>query len=417
MNVKHTCVALFSLLSLQAVAQNVNSPYSILGIGDIEQKTFDRNSLSGSTAIGKRSSNTYNITNPASLTSLTHNVMHFEANGRGRVSNFLLKPNTARTDNAKDFSVQHLAMAYNFRNNTAIAFGFKPYSSVNYQFTETEYLLSNSDQIIKSVDGEGGINQVYASFAKTLGKHFSVGVTTSWLFGSMQRNENYYNAGLSLYLDNVQTTFINGGMINGGVQFFTNNSKRRWNHSIGLIASYKTTLSGEVDTEVIDNATSIFKEVEKSGKFKIPSNYGIGYTAYYKNSFKFSVDANYQPWQYQKLNYRQSYTDDAYSVSAGIEKSFPYKLAPSFIEKTFIAAGVQYRSSYMSIYGQPLNDKSVTFGGGFQTLKSLGIYAGIEVGTKGNINIGQINENYLQFNVGLSLKDLWFSSRKFKKYD
>ncbi|MEI9958396.1 MAG: hypothetical protein WDM90_19300 [Ferruginibacter sp.] len=53
------------------MAQNVSSPYSILGIGDIESDDYGRYSASGSAAVPGGNPGYYNFSNPASLTGNT----------------------------------------------------------------------------------------------------------------------------------------------------------------------------------------------------------------------------------------------------------------------------------------------------------------------------------------------------------
>ncbi|MBK9486622.1 MAG: hypothetical protein IPO01_15985 [Chitinophagaceae bacterium] len=64
-----TCICLFTAAKTQA--QNVSSPYSILGVGDIETNDYGRYSASGGAAVSRREPGSYNFSNPASLTALS----------------------------------------------------------------------------------------------------------------------------------------------------------------------------------------------------------------------------------------------------------------------------------------------------------------------------------------------------------
>ena len=68
-------------------------------------------------------------------------------------------------------------MAFKVTPSVAIAFGIKPFSSVNYQYNVITAIADGSAQYLKYIDGSGGIYQSYFSGAKQLNKHFSIGAT------------------------------------------------------------------------------------------------------------------------------------------------------------------------------------------------------------------------------------------------
>ena len=67
-----------SIPTIRLHAQNVSSPYSILGIGDVDTKDFGRYFSSGDASIARRDPSSYNFSNPASLTSLPYKVVNFD---------------------------------------------------------------------------------------------------------------------------------------------------------------------------------------------------------------------------------------------------------------------------------------------------------------------------------------------------
>ena len=121
----------------KAQAQNVTSPYSILGVGDIDTRTFDRYAVSGSTGISRRNATSYNFSNPASLTGLSPKVMNFDITGSGRFSTFKSPVEDTLSAISKDFVIKQVSMAFRNSAKTAFAFGLRPYSSVNYKYDRT----------------------------------------------------------------------------------------------------------------------------------------------------------------------------------------------------------------------------------------------------------------------------------------
>jgi hypothetical protein len=64
--------------------QNNSSPYSILGIGDIEESYFNRTSGMANTGIAYRNKNYLTHNNPASVSELQEQFFMVEAAARGK---------------------------------------------------------------------------------------------------------------------------------------------------------------------------------------------------------------------------------------------------------------------------------------------------------------------------------------------
>ena len=71
-------------MGLQVFSQNMNSPYSIYGIGDIDFKTYNRTSGMGGTGLALRSSYYLIDNNPASIAGLTRSFYIIDAAFTGK---------------------------------------------------------------------------------------------------------------------------------------------------------------------------------------------------------------------------------------------------------------------------------------------------------------------------------------------
>src|SRR5258705_13551290 len=92
MQKKHLALySLMLLLAVKATAQNVSSPYSILGIGDIENNDYGRYDASGGAAVSRREAGFYNFSNPASLTVMPFKAINLDFAFRGRGSKYRLQ--------------------------------------------------------------------------------------------------------------------------------------------------------------------------------------------------------------------------------------------------------------------------------------------------------------------------------------
>ena len=80
---------LFLLLSYHALhSQTTNSPYSILGIGDIDNDFYNRTSGMANTGQAYRSDRFLISNNPASYTALQQQFFSFELSAKGQFVNY-----------------------------------------------------------------------------------------------------------------------------------------------------------------------------------------------------------------------------------------------------------------------------------------------------------------------------------------
>jgi hypothetical protein len=128
------------------------------------------------------------------------------------------------------------------------------------------------------------------------------------------------------------------------------------------------------------------------------------------------LQGSYNKWPTQKLYYQNSYTKDAYGLSAGMEYTKRISTPDYVIENYYLGWGVKMEQSYLMINNQHIDDYAVTFGGGKNLSRLLSASAGIEVGKRGSSSLNQIKENYVQFHLGLTLKDIWYGTKKFGRY-
>lgn len=397
-------------------AQNVTSPYSILGIGDVDTKDFGRYFATGDASIARHDPSAYNFSNPASLTSLPFKVVNFDMSMRGRSSSFLVPGQDTSTSVTKDFVVKRITLAFRPYAKTAMAFGLKPYSSVNYQYVTNKAILDGNNYYTKNIDGSGGINQIYFSVGRSLGKRISAGVTASWLFGSLINTTQYTGNTIDIGITRTETNFYKGALFKAGLQYYSLSDKK-WQHKVGLIFSVGTNLAGKLTTDYSENDTVKVSNMLNDQNFRLPLSVGLGYAATSPTGLTFSADLNYYDWPYQPVNYQNSYTDPSMRGSVGIEYSKKARNMSGSYEKYYLGCGASIENSYIRINNNYLWDYSISAGGGYNVSRALSVYGGIESGKRGNQDQGQIKENYTQFVIGFSLKDIWIGPKIGKKYD
>lgn len=414
---RYLLILILSLGPGYSVAQNITSPYSILGIGDIETKDYGKFFGMASTSLALRSASFINLNNPASLTALDPKMLNIDINSRWRSSSFEYPISDSFTSSYNDAAIRRLSLTFRPGDKWGFSFGIKPYSTVNYQIEEKLNAGSGDlTNINKKVTGSGGINQVYLSNAFRIGKHFSAGLTISYLFGSLTRNTLYTQEDLSLNIIRNEYEVLKGVQFQGGLQY-TINTGEYLKHTIGLVASAPTQLKGTLETDYTDNDTLLQSSTKDSKGFKLPLHWGLGYALEIDDVITIAADYNSYQWEKLKLDYPSAYLHQSQRFSLGFQYVTRKRMQGQLREKVFIQAGVAYEQGYIAIKGQQVNDLSATAGIGSNLTRLINVYLGLEVGSKGNTSLGQIRERYTQISAGVTLKEFWHNTKKMRLYD
>ena len=115
-------------------AQNTSSPYSIIGLGDMEKSYFDRTSGLGYGGVALSSDRYLLLSNPASLSFLMNpsysNPFYFEVAARYKNVNYSGSAITSNTTNqSNDLQFKKIAFAIKPKKRWGLSFGLMPFSS------------------------------------------------------------------------------------------------------------------------------------------------------------------------------------------------------------------------------------------------------------------------------------------------
>ena len=413
--IKYFLFAAVVLFTETNYAQNTTSPYSILGIGDIETKDFGRWYGMGSTSIALSNPYYINASNPASLMGLTERMMNFDIANRGKSAKFMYPTADTFTTTTKDMSIRRISLAFKPNKRSAFSIGLKPYSSINFLLQEYNNVYSNNSGLLKITDGSGGLNQFYFSYARQVAKNLSVGITSSYYFGSANIKTSYYGQDLSVSLVKQQYDIMTAFQFQAGLQYQMNTSGIV-NHRIGITISNPTTVNRKTEAEYLSNDVSVKSVNETKKDFKLPLCVGAGYAMIINNDLTISADVLFNNWKKQKLDYNSSYTTPSGRISAGIEYINRKKINNYKVENWYIQAGVNAEKNYFTVQGKDLNSYGVTAGIGKNLSGLISVYGGYEYGIKGSKNNNQIKEQYGQYIIGFTLKEFWFNYKKYGRY-
>ena len=91
-----------------------------------------------------------------------------------------------------------------------------------------------------------------------------------------------------------------------------------------------------------------------------------------------------------------------------------YKSFTNYLSRIVYRGGFRFENTGLVINYNEINDAAVTLGLGMPLRGAFSnINLGFEYGNRGTKSGGLVNENYMNFNVGLSLNDRWFVKRKY----
>ncbi|HTQ64900.1 MAG TPA: hypothetical protein VMI12_08885 [Puia sp.] len=403
---------------MKSQAQTNNSPYSIIGIGDIEDSYFNRTTGMSNTGIAYRHDRSLISNNPASFSGMDNQFFAGELGIRAKFVNYYGAPINSSQDFSSDIAFRRFAAAIKLTNHWGTSIGLVPFSSENYEFTAPQPILGTSGETApSSSQGYGGINRVYWANAYEFFRHLSIGINSSYLFGSISQKTILQNANApSTYISSNKGTFYNNFYFDYGLQYYTNISKR-WNFSLGATFANKTGLNTETNVIILNiDSAQLNNNVSKTGTFYIPTSYGVGISLTKDKKYTFVADYKHQDWtslHYAGFNYALQNSD---RYSAGFEISNKKTIYNATYEASFFQAGFYYNKTYLIVYGQPIRDIGGTIGIGLNAKRStLSTNIIFQYGIKGTETNNLIQERYFNFTIILSYRELWYT--KGRRYE
>jgi hypothetical protein len=412
----YTSLCSFLLLfNGQLMAQSMSTPYSVYGIGDIDPRTYNHNIGMGSTGLALKTTLFSSGNNPASAAGMQRSFFMLETNGTFKSVGYSGNAITADNKNNSDFTIKKLALSTKLNSVWASGIGFRQYSSVNYQFLNTKPVEGTTQNYLIQYSGDGGLNSFYWNNAFALGKHLSLGFTSSFLSGSVNQTETISesagNVIESLRKDYYKQLHFDYGLI------YTAAISKKWNMALGGRFAQKTKLNKERTLTVMANSDSLIsEETIKVGSFSLPQSYGAGIALFNKSgTTTFAADYNHDNWT--SLNYQGAgwklVNSDRFSIGAEFA-SFKQSMKGTAQKKAF-QLGAFMNNSYLRVKSYQINDFGFTAGFTRSLNNGLLYTIGAEAGTRGTIQSNLIKENYVQLSLSLSFRDFLYS--KGRRYD
>lgn len=396
------------------------SPYSRYGLGEIRTQGYANTKAMGGISQGVRQGSSINYLNPASYTSQDSMSFIFDFGVQGATVNYRSgdQSNINSTGN-----LQHLAIQFPVTKWMGASAGIQPYSNVGYRIKYIEmdpYLLSSIGPIKYYHNGNGGITQFYLGTAVRPFKNFSIGVNMSYLFGAMEYKSETEFPSYTTYagFEELNSIVVRDVVFSFGAQytmFFGENN------------DYKVILGGTLDNQTSLDVNHIrfvsqplgntidtisYKENSNSS-IELPSNYAGGFTVSYKNKFMLGAEYSFQDWTKAKFLYANDLLSSSQSIRVGMQYTPNQFDLRSYLKRISYRAGFYNTNTFLKLRDNQIKDYGITFGVGLplrRTRSSFNI--SVELGRKGTLNNGLVQEDYGIINFGFTFYDFWFLKQK-----
>lgn len=418
----------FGLLS-SVSAQNVNSPYSRYGLGDIlsNQNVTTRSFGGVGTAYYDYSS--VNFLNPASYGKIQRVTLDFAV----ELDNLTIKSlnPTRRYSNASPV-ISYFALGIPLKikkKPVGLVFGLRPMSRISYKIDRRERLTSGTlnDSVATLFEGNGGSQQAFLGTGFNIG-HFSFGINAGYLFGSKDYSTRriFLNDTTIYYKSNYETsTNYNGFIFNAGAQYTANVGKDAVLR-FGVQGNWQQTFKGKQDLirETFDydanNATytidSVYKVNGSKGDVILPASYSAGVIFDRTGKWMIGVDYTTSKWSKYSFYNQKDPLQDSWELRFG--GSFSPTPGKSYWSNVLYRTGFSFGKDYVNVSGE-LPKWTYSIGAALPLRRVYGtnqftiINTAIEFGNRGN-NSNSVKESFFRIAVGLSMSDIWFIKNKYR---
>ncbi len=434
-NLKYTLTACLFIVSVAVNAQiTVQSPYSKFGVGNVKGSLLPQLRAMGgiSTAVYKNTFfNNINMQNPATYAGINAVTLDM-----GLTGSFNELRNSNLSENSFNATLSHVALAFNITKKSGLSFGILPYSELGYNFKSTVKIgtnASNQRDVDFLYSGEGGLTKSYIGYGIGLGDHLRVGANIEYLFGNLSesRSTQFVSDPGALSSRMQDKNSVGGVAFSYGAQYdvrldsktsivfgYSGSSASKINSKrSNYVTQYKVDAAG-VENPALD---TLFLTENSKTNLKLPLIHNFGVALQKNDRWLIGVDYRMGKWSNLSIDNVNQNLQDTYGFSAGGQfiPDFSAIGQGSYFKRVEYRFGFQYDKTYIQMNNQDIKQTAVTVGLGLPlaaynrgVLYKANIAA--ELGQRGSINNGLLQERYITFHLGFTLNDSsWFRRFKF----
>jgi hypothetical protein len=427
---KGVIVVFLLIMSQKTFTQNYfNSPYTRYLIGDLINNGFAYNRALGGCSVALRPKNQINYLNPASYTNQDTNSFLFQTGFTARIAKIRTGIDE---DQSSNLNIDYLAIGFPITKWWNTSIGIAPFSRIQYFFREIDDNSAIGEKITFDYKGTGGLNEFYFGNGFEIGKLVSVGANISYLFGSLDREQDSYLTDLTDYsaLISYKTNYIiNDFYYKLGIQLHPVIKEKHAfvaGFSMDAATNLNVKLKGST-TRHNPAASYLFNDslqfnIDTLPDLKLPVKIGFGLSYCYDNMLTITGEYIRQDWSNTPI-VASSFTAGLYeSYRFGLELnpvSLDKRVRANYLQRIHYSTGAFYTKSYLYNNGKNISEYGFSAGVGLpwrlakKMFTSTTFNIGYQYSVRGTTDNGLIEEDHHFISVGLTLHDFWFLKPKY----
>jgi len=405
-------------MQYSAYSQLAQSPYTLIGIGDLNSKGLAHNMGMAGTGIAMPHRFNVNNINPALLTLNQFSSFDVGFNGESR---------TLKTDelsqNSGGFSLGYLILAFPIVNGKwSSSIGLMPYTYVNYNVLDRQQVIGSEDTVGFSFRGSGGMNTLHWSNGFLLFKSLAVGAKISYHFGNVTDET-------VLHIINETNIISNNSALYERTRFSDFNIELGFAYRMKIKNSLFFTIGGiyehgndirsfryETLERRRDDGTTIQSDTVNNnlkGSVFLPARFGGGISLANGLNWKIGVDYTTQNWSlFKEFDQKSENLTKSHRGSIGIEFIPDYLSVSSYIKRLIFRTGFFYEQTPYVVKDTQIKNFGINFGISLPVRGASLLNLGFQYGQRGQTENALIKESYYRMILGISFNDRWFLRRQ-----
>ncbi|MEO9893358.1 hypothetical protein [Aurantibacter sp.] len=386
-----------------------SSPYSLYGLGVINQTSVGFTNGLGYSGIGIGTDSEINNLNAANYALIPQNSFFYDIGVKGEFNQY---SNLADDESKSTMNFSNLAIAFRIAEGIGAGITMVPYSDVGYSLVGVKTNIEGSNEDFESnVSGLGALSDLKFNLGYAVNDDLRFGLSGSFLFGNIEEQESFIIS-QSTFLS-TETTNYSGFRLGFGMQYDFSEK-----FTLGSTIQFPTTLNGNLKRSVLKSLDGVEITVEddvsdSADNFNMPLEVGIGISTNFYKGFTLSADYKKNYWSEtgQAENLGAYEDQDIYALGLEYVKNpQSYKYG----DRIRYRAGYNYDNGYLAINGIKVDGYNLTAGIGLPIGKRSRSLMNLSYayGSKGKVQNILVKENFHLLTLNMSLEDIWFQKRK-----
>ncbi|CAN5392038.1 membrane protein [soil metagenome] len=413
-------VALLFISSTLTFGQAARSPFSSYGIGEQFGSGLTQNMGMGGVGISNPNFWYTNNMNPALLVFNRFTTFQVGMIGESRTQTSETSTEKSGSGNLNYMTLAIPVIPFKWTSSISLL----PYTKLNYSLKYTQEIPNSGGATTNVLEqGSGGVNQFSWSNGVVLTKNLSLGLKSTYLFGSVESDFKNILTNLIIptYPSVLERLSVSSFQFTPGVSYHIDSLfGKDYVFNAGIVYDFKTNLNVKFFQQlsqhtssgsIIDSVTLISNQ---PGIITLPQGISGGISFGRFGRWTVALDGAYADYsQYRGLDGGSPYAASNWRVAAGFEKVPDPASLSSYLKRITYRTGVSLESYPYLANGNTVKDLGISFGLSLPVSRYSSLDFAIKGGKKGDKTLNSIEENYIKFYFGITFMDVWFVKRRF----